>query len=360
MFSYKKVSPIFHISTLFVLIPLIHSFDIEYGEYLFFSSVMFLLSYLVILYTDNKIVDLICWIYMNLYIILTAWVNSFLAMFASYLLNLITWHYQEKSLVSPRVLSMWFTLSIIILISLTSGVHIIDKIVIISTISVSVAMFVVIKFYREQELLKESIYEKNKSINFLLADNERNRISRDLHDTLGHVFTALSMKSELALTLLRQGKIDLIEKELIEIQQVSNAEMKNVRKIIEGIQNRSIDEELKVIQNILAIAGIQFNLEYDSFHRISIHVQNHLTMILRELINNLLKHAKANFCSLILKNFENKITIQYQDNGIGFDVISGKELSSIRNRLAIIKGKIEFRSLSNPTRIEIIVPLEVV
>ena len=40
--------------------------------------------------------------------------------------------------------------------------------------------------------------KKNKYINILIAEQERNRIGQDLHDTLGHVFASLSVKSELA------------------------------------------------------------------------------------------------------------------------------------------------------------------
>ena len=42
--------------------------------------------------------------------------------------------------------------------------------------------------------------KKNKYINILIAEQERNRIGQDLHDTLGHVFASLSVKSELGKT----------------------------------------------------------------------------------------------------------------------------------------------------------------
>ena len=48
--------------------------------------------------------------------------------------------------------------------------------------------------------------EKNKYINVLIAEQERNRIGQDLHDTLGHVFASLTLKSELATKLLDTDK----------------------------------------------------------------------------------------------------------------------------------------------------------
>ena len=50
--------------------------------------------------------------------------------------------------------------------------------------------------------IKNEIEEKNKYINTLIAEQERQRIGQDLHDTLGHVFVSLSLKSELAYKLI--------------------------------------------------------------------------------------------------------------------------------------------------------------
>ena len=50
--------------------------------------------------------------------------------------------------------------------------------------------------------MKNEIEEKNKYINTLIAEQERQRIGQDLHDTLGHVFVSLSLKSELAYKLI--------------------------------------------------------------------------------------------------------------------------------------------------------------
>lgn len=44
---------------------------------------------------------------------------------------------------------------------------------------------------RKNKIQRKAIMEKNRTINLLLAENERNRIGRDLHDTLGHVFAAM-------------------------------------------------------------------------------------------------------------------------------------------------------------------------
>ena len=58
-------------------------------------------------------------------------------------------------------------------------------------------------------------------INLLLAENERSRIGQDLHDSLGHTFAMLSVKTDLALQLFQMEAYPQVEKELREIQQIS-------------------------------------------------------------------------------------------------------------------------------------------
>ena len=62
--------------------------------------------------------------------------------------------------------------------------------------------------------------KKNKYINILIAEQERNRIGQDLHDTLGHVFASLSVKSELAAKLIDKDPI-AAKKEILNINEIS-------------------------------------------------------------------------------------------------------------------------------------------
>ena len=80
------------------------------------------------------------------------------------------------------------------------------------------------------------------------------------------------------------------------------------------------------------------------------------TMILKELINNIIKHSNADNCSLILNEKQNDITIISTDNGVGFKEITGNELKSIYERIKIVNGTITIISKNNPTKIQVIIP----
>ena len=75
-------------------------------------------------------------------------------------------------------------------------------VVLLSAFYLVILIVAVGNFKNRDERIMKAKLEKNKYINVLIAQQERNRISQDLHDTLGHVFASLTLKSELAVKLI--------------------------------------------------------------------------------------------------------------------------------------------------------------
>ena len=73
-------------------------------------------------------------------------------------------------------------------------------------------------------------------LNLFLAENKRNRIGRDLHDSLGHTFAMLSLKTELAQQLLKMSQYEQAGKELAEVHDISKQSMADVRRIIDNLK----------------------------------------------------------------------------------------------------------------------------
>ncbi len=75
----------------------------------------------------------------------------------------------------------------------------------------------------------------------------------------------------------------------------------------------------------------------------------HIFRIIQELINNTIKHSEASEITLILKTEENNLSLQYKDNGKGFNIESiknakGLGMSGIENRVVILKGDLHLES----------------
>ena len=81
-------------------------------------------------------------------------------------------------------------------------------------------------------------------------------------------------------------------------------------------------------------------------------------MILREAINNVIKHAKASkiYCEMIQE--DNNLYLIIQDNGKGCNTTEDFKLKSIENRVQLLKGKLEIKS-KNGMHIRIMIPREI-
>ncbi len=83
---------------------------------------------------------------------------------------------------------------------------------------------------KNRDIGKE-IAKKNRHINTLIAEQERHRIGQDLHDTLGHVFASLSLKSELAYKLI-DTDVEKVKAELLAINKLSRESLSKVQKLL--------------------------------------------------------------------------------------------------------------------------------
>ena len=128
----------------------------------------------------------------------------------------------------------------------------------------------------------------------MLAENERSRIGQDLHDSLGHTFAMLSVKTDLALQLFQMEAYPQVEKELKEIHQISKDSMNEVRTIVENLKSRTLASELETVKKMLEIAGIEVEVD-NQLDKASLtkDVESTAAMVLLELATNIIKHASA-------------------------------------------------------------------
>ncbi|NWK83819.1 sensor histidine kinase [Staphylococcus sp. GSSP0090] len=197
---------------------------------------------------------------------------------------------------------------------------------------------------RETIEMKATLEEKNQHINVLIAEQERNRIGQDLHDTLGHVFASLSLKSELAIKLVdtdsEQAKLQMAE-----VNDISKASLNKVRAIVNDLKAQSFEEEVDSMKALLKNANLKFEFFNAELAKgINPSKQAILAMILREAINNVLKHAQATSVTGSLIETQNDITLTISDNGIGIDDLKTHDLKSIKERVALINGLIDIQS----------------
>lgn len=189
------------------------------------------------------------------------------------------------------------------------------------------------------------IYElniKNEKLALLSTQIERNRISQDLHDSLGQVFSTLAVKSELALKLIEKYP-DMAKDELQEIHSLSQESLYKVRSIIEDIKSTTIEDEVVQIEKILSDANIEFErkVHYESVDEIQ---QHEVSMLIKELINNVIKHSEATKVQLLIDQVDNILNLSLSDNGKGLS--NSMSLKSIEARAQAMDGVVKTKSLN--------------
>jgi two-component system, NarL family, sensor histidine kinase DesK len=212
---------------------------------------------------------------------------------------------------------------------------------------------------KKHEKLEAQLEFANKRISDLMVQEERQRIARDLHDTLGQKLSLIGLKSDLA------GKI--IEKdptqarvELKDIQQTARTALKEVRLMVSDMRGIRLKEEMIQVEQILKAAEIKFVKEQEkALINVSLFVENILSMCLKESVNNVVKHSKATKCRISIHQTENEIIIVISDNGKGIDSAKyfdkGNGLIGMKERLEFVNGTLEMVS-KNGTNLTIRVP----
>lgn len=168
---------------------------------------------------------------------------------------------------------------------------------------------------------------------------ERERISRDLHDVLGHTLSVITLKAALAGRLLH-SEPDRAAAEIGEIERVSRAALAEVREAITGIRSLGLRGELEHARVALKAAGVQLTVE-GSLPDLPPGNEAVLSMVLREAVTNVIRHAEASRCRIAIRNEAGETLIEVHDDGRGGRLVAGGGIQGMRARLAAAGGRLE-------------------
>lgn len=349
--TYQKNDFAYFVSLIFLVFPVLGVFGGYFPVWTIVLTGLFTIAYLLMVYLKKAYSKWIpfLWFYTLAYIIfMTLTFQGGMMWFVFFNVNLLVWRF-EDSVSSYRFLSFLATLLI-----LTSSSFLLTDDLSTHLMSMAILLFSLGMYYYQNRIRQErKMEEQNRTINILSAENERNRIGRDLHDTLGHTFAMMSLKTELALKQMDKEQYDAARKNLEELNQISRDSMYEVREIVNKLKYRTVAEELLELERLFDLSDIVLtvdsSLDLDSLSPVS---QSTLSMVLRELANNVIKHSQADSCQIRLSR-NLGIILEFEDDGCGFKEVTGQELHSIRERLSLVDGDLEILSQSHPTIIRV-------
>ena len=355
----KSIDYMYWASLIFMVFPIVPVVTGELPSWHLLIDILFVLAYLGVLTTKSQRLSWLCWVIMLAYVAgNTAFVGVNYIWFFFFLANLLIYHFGVRSFNSLHVRTF-----------LLAQVLVVGQLLIFQEVEVEFLVYLlgIITFIdlmtfglvriRIVEDLKEAQAKQNAQINLLLAENERSRISQDLHDSLGHTFAMLSVKTDLALQLLQMQAYPQMEKELKEIHQISKDSMNEVRTIVENLKSRTLTSELETVKKMLEIAGIKVETDNQlDTASLTQELESTASMILLELVTNIIKHAKASKAYLKLERTEKELILTVSDDGCGFASIKGDELHTVRERILPFSGEVRVISQKQPTEVQVRLP----
>jgi signal transduction histidine kinase len=192
----------------------------------------------------------------------------------------------------------------------------------------------------------------NQRIEELATLEERNRIARDIHDSLGHALVALNIQMEMALALWQQDP-ERAFTTLVEAKQLGSDALQATRQSISDIradplQGQLLEEAIVTLtQDFQRTTGVQPTCEIDLAQPLPHSVSTAVYRLVQEGLTNICKHANATAVTIQLQLIEAGLVITLQDNGEGFRAdasVSGFGLQGMRERLQSLGGTLDITS----------------
>lgn len=203
----------------------------------------------------------------------------------------------------------------------------------------------------EQELTSLEDQQKLSVSNALIEGEEveRKRIARDLHDGLGSMLSGLKIHLKLAEkeNALSAAEVNnLLDKSIKELRNISQNLMP------ESLLKLSLEHALRDLCMANSNAKTQIEFQYlIQKPNLPKNYEIVIYRIIQELLNNALKYAEASLILVSCSQNKDTFFITVEDNGVGFDIMdknnNGMGLRNIKNRVEILKGKLEIESEVN-------------
>jgi PAS domain S-box-containing protein len=206
----------------------------------------------------------------------------------------------------------------------------------------------------EQELRASSEQLRNLTAHLLsVREEERARISREVHDELGQSLTAVKMDLAWLAGRLPQRNGEML-KRIRSTGQLADSIIQSIRRISTELRPAVLDLGLAAavewqVQEFQARSGIQCKVRLLTREVVASNASTAMFRIFQETLTNVARHAKATLAEVVLQKQRDRLVLLIRDNGRGFDQASpplSKSLGllGMRERAAILGGQVNISS----------------
>lgn len=185
---------------------------------------------------------------------------------------------------------------------------------------------------------------------------ERNRIARNIHDTLAQGFTGVIVQLEAAEDASRHGLGDEAERHIIAARTLARESLSEARRSVQAIRPRSLEENdlTEALRNLFArmTEGVAIDVDFKVSgvaRALPPSWEENLFRIAQEVLTNTLRHAQASHIAATITFSPAGVRLEFADDGHGFDPAARSEgygLLGMRERVGAMGGEMDVRSSS--------------
>jgi len=200
----------------------------------------------------------------------------------------------------------------------------------------------------------EQLWQTVLQVGSFSALQERNRIARDLHDSLGQALTALNIQLQTAVKL-RQLDPGRAEEFLEGAQHLAATAIEETRQTVKTLRadisdGQSIDTLISsLVGSFYRSTDVLPSVDIDLVEPLLPEVVDHVRRIIQEALNNICKYAQATEVQIHLSSTPTSLTLRIRDNGRGFNLketTQGFGLQGMRERVSLMRG--QFQVITEP------------
>ncbi len=191
---------------------------------------------------------------------------------------------------------------------------------------------------------------------------ERNRLARDLHDSVNQLLYSINVTSSAGIRLAKEQPIKEIMTDIQRMSQHAQAEMKA---LIWQLRPVGLEEGLACsVKKYGEMLGLEVDLSVEGISRLTTLQEETLWRIAQEAFHNALKHSGEHKVSVVLDYKQNTVVMTISDDGVGFDYAEGTFLPSMglkgmEERVKCMDGKITMNSkLGDGTTLKVELPIQ--
>ncbi len=204
----------------------------------------------------------------------------------------------------------------------------------------------------------EALIRKQEEVEHIATIAERERISRDLHDLLGHTLSLITLKAELAGKLAGRDA-EAARREMADIERCARDALSEVRSAVTGYRQTGFAHEIATARATLGAASVTLETRLDDI-RVPAPTENVMSLVLREAVTNIVRHAKAaTRCEVSLAMVSEMIVLRIADDGaeVQHTIRHGNGLFGMQERVAALNGRLAL-SVERGLALELTFPME--